>query len=121
VLIDPPYEQPGDYARVAEAMATVARRFPNGVVAAWYPIKHRAPVRTMHEAVRLAGIRDVVAAELWLREPTDPARLNGNGLLIRNPPFRWAEEWPPILHALLDRLGTREFGEGIAVERITDE
>ena len=121
VLIDPPYELPGDHARVVDALATVAKRFPAAIVAAWYPIKHRAPVRTLHEAVRLAGVQDVAAAELWLREPTDPARLNGNGLLIRNPPYRWDTEWPPILAALLERLGEREFGEGWSVERLTDE
>ena len=121
VLIDPPYEVPGEHARVAEAMAVVTRRFPTGIVAAWYPIKHRAPVRTLHEAVRLAGIKDVVCAELWLREPTDPGRLNGNGLLVRNPPFRWQTEWPDIMAALLGRLGDGEPGQGWAVERITDE
>ena len=106
---------------VAAALAAVARRFPAAIVAAWYPIKHRAPVRTLHEAVRLAGVRDVAAAELWLREPTDPARLNGNGLLIRNPPYQWEAEWPPMLAALLERLGERELGEGWSVERVTDE
>ena len=121
VLIDPPYEAPGEHARVAEAMETASGRFPNGIVAAWYPIKHRAPVRALHEAVRLAGVRDVVAAELWLREPTDPKRLNGNGLLVRHPPFRWAEEWPGLLAALLDRLGNREAGEGVTAARIIDE
>ena len=121
VLIDPPYEAPGEHARVAEAFATVARRFPAGIVAAWYPIKHRAPVRTLHEAIRLAGVRDVVAAELWLREPTDPARLNGNGLLVRNPPFQWQPEWPEMLAALLDRLGGDEPGQGWTVARVTEE
>jgi 23S rRNA (adenine2030-N6)-methyltransferase len=121
VLIDPPYEAPGEHGRVVDALATVARRFPAAVVAAWYPIKHRAPVRTLHEAVRLSGVRDVVAVELWLREPTDPARLNGNGLLVRNPPFHWEQEWPPLLAALLERLSERGFGEGYAVARLTDE
>ena len=121
VLIDPPYEMPGEHARVARAFGTVARRFPAAVVAAWYPIKHRAPVRTLHEAVRLEGVADVAAAELWLREPTDPARLNGNGLLVRHPPFRWEEEWPPVLAALLSRLGGGEDGEGWSVTRVTAE
>ncbi len=121
VLIDPPYEAPGEYGRVAAAMAAAARRFSAGVVVAWYPIKHRAPVRTLHEAVRLAGVRDVVAAELWLREPTDPARLNGNGLLVRNPPFRWHEEWPDLLAALLTRLGDGEPGQGWSAHRVTEE
>ncbi len=119
VLIDPPYEAPDEHARIAAALAAAAARFPAGVVAAWYPIKHRAPVRALHEAV--SGVRDVVAAELWLREPTDPARLNGNGLLVRNPPYRWEEEWPPLLAALLDRLGDREYGEGWSVTRLTNE
>ncbi len=121
VLIDPPYEVPDEHARVADALSVVARRFPNGIAAAWYPIKHRAPVRALHEAVRLGGVRDVVAAELWLRDPTDPSRLNGNGLLVRHPPYLWDTEWPPMLAALLERLGDREPGEGFAVERIADE
>ncbi|MEJ1976862.1 MAG: 23S rRNA (adenine(2030)-N(6))-methyltransferase RlmJ [Acetobacteraceae bacterium] len=121
VLIDPPYEQPGEYDRVVAALRTVAARFPAGVVAAWYPIKHRAPVRALHETVQLSGIKDVVAAELWLREPTDPTRLNGCGLLVRQPPFLWDQEWPPLLDALLARLGTREPGEGTALTRLTGE
>ena len=119
VLLDPPYEAPGEHARLAQAMAIAAARFPTGVVAGWYPIKHRAPVRALHDAV--AGVRDVVVAELWLREPTDPARLNGNGLLIRNPPYGWEEEWPPLLAALLNRLGDGEAGEGWSVRRLTEE
>lgn len=121
VLIDPPYEQPGEFDRVVAGLRTVQARFPTAVAAAWYPIKHRAPVRTFHEAVRFAGLPDVVAAELWLREPTDPARLNGCGLLVRNPPYRFEEEALPILQALLARLGASEPGEGVAVQRITAE
>ncbi len=112
VLIDPPYEAPASTRASPRPWPPWRARFPAGIVAAWYPIKHRAPVRALHEAVRLAGVRDVVAAELWLREPTDPARLNGNGLLVRHPPFRWAEEWPAMMAALLDRLGDGEPGQG---------
>jgi 23S rRNA (adenine2030-N6)-methyltransferase len=121
VLIDPPYEQGGEHDRLAAALRTVAARFPAGIVAGWYPIKHLAPVRALHETIRLAGLRDVVAAELWLREPTDPARLNGCGLLVRQPPWQWDVEWPGMLDALLARLGDREPGEGVRVVRLTDE
>jgi 23S rRNA (adenine2030-N6)-methyltransferase len=67
------------------------------------------------------GIRDIVAAEFLLREPLDAARLNGCGLLVVNPPFRFAAEAEPILSALLDRLGAREAGEGFSVVRLADE
>ena len=91
-----------------------------GVFAAWYPIKQRGPVRAVPRPIGLP-LRDVVAAELCLREPTDPARLNGCGLLVVNPPYRFEQEVPPILTALLQRLGEREAGEGASVRRIADE
>jgi len=121
VLIDPPYEAPDEYARVADGIGMAHTRFASGVIAAWYPIKHRAPVRALHAALRDRGIRDVVAAELWLRAPLDAARLNGCGLVVVNPPYRFAAEAPAILAALLARLGTGEAGAGVALERIADE
>ena len=89
--------------------------------AAWYPIKHRAPVRAFHTALAESGIRDIVAAEMWLREPLDAARLNGCGLVVINPPFGFEQAAPPILQALLDRLGSHEPGEGTAMMRLVDE
>ena len=79
VLIDPPYEQTDEFATLADGLRAGYRRFRTGIFAAWYPIKHRAPVRVFHQAIRDSSIRDVLAAELWLREPIDPARLNGSG------------------------------------------
>ncbi len=121
VLLDPPFEQPGEFARLAATLAGAHARFPGGVLAAWYPIKHRAPVRAFHAAIREAALRDVVAAELWLREPTDPARLNGSGLLVVNPPWRFEAEAAGLLAALLGRLGDGEPGQGSAVTRLADE
>ena len=62
-----------------------------------------------------------MTAELCLREPVDPARLNGCGMLVVNPPWRFEQEVPAILAALLDRLGDREPGEATAVRRLADE
>jgi 23S rRNA (adenine2030-N6)-methyltransferase len=121
LLIDPPYEAADEFSRVGTALATAAQRFPGGVLAAWYPVKHRAPVRAFHAAIRLSGMRDVVAAEFLLREPLDPARLNGCGLLVVNPPWRFEAESAPLLGALLGALGDGERGAGIAVERLVDE
>ena len=121
VLVDPPFEQDGEFARLATGIALVAHRFRAAVQACWYPIKHRAPVRDFHAALRGSGVRDLVAAELWLREPTDPQRLNGCGVLIANPPYRFEAEAGTILAALLDRLGGREPGEGWTMTRIAEE
>jgi 23S rRNA (adenine2030-N6)-methyltransferase len=61
----------------------------------------------------------VVTAELWLRPPLDPARLNGCGLAVVNPPFGFEAAAEPILAALADRLGGPEAGHAVA--RLADE
>lgn len=121
VLIDPPYEDPDEFTRLAAGLVTGHARVPTGVFAAWYPIKHRAPIRTFHAAMQASGVRDIVTAELLLREPLDPARLNGCGLLVVNPPYRFDTEAPPILEALLRGLGAKEAGTGSHVTRLVDE
>jgi len=121
ILIDPPYERGDEFSRLTEALHQAHRKFPSGVYAAWYPIKHRAPVRAFHQAVADAKIRDVVAGELLLREPVEPDRLNGCGLLVVNPPWKFDEEAGPILAALAARLTTREAGAGSQVTRIVAE
>lgn len=121
VLIDPPYESPEEFDRVTNGLAAAHARFPGGILAAWYPIKHRAPVRAFHAAVHETAIRDIVRAEFLLREPLDPARLNGCGLLVINPPWHFEAEIPPILSALLAAVGTGEPGATTSVERLADE
>jgi 23S rRNA (adenine2030-N6)-methyltransferase len=120
VLIDPPFEAEAEFARLADAVALLNHRFRAGILAAWYPVKHRAPVRDFHDAIRASGVRDVVAAEMWLREPTDPRRLNGSGLLVVNPPFGFEAAAADVLSALLPPLGP-EAGGGVAVTRIAPE
>ncbi len=126
VLLDPPFERDGEFDRLAATIAAISRRFRGAVQLAWYPIKHRAPVRAFHDALRASGVRDVIALELWLREPTDPTRLNGCGVVAVNPPWLppegdFAAGAGAILAALLARLGDGEPGQGFAVTRLADE
>ncbi len=120
-LIDPPYEAPDEFDRLAAGLRLAQTRFGTGVFAAWYPIKHRAPVRAFHAGLQASGLHDIVAAELWLRAPLDPARFNGCGMVVVNPPYRFAEEAPALLGAVLERLGEGDPGAGIAVERVAEE
>jgi 23S rRNA (adenine2030-N6)-methyltransferase len=121
VLIDPPYEDREESAALARGLSVGHARFATGVFAAWYPIKQRAPVRALLGGLQESGMRDVVTAEFCLREPVDAARLNGCGMLVVNPPYRFEQEVPAILESLLERLGDRAAGEGVAVRRIADE
>lgn len=121
ILVDPPFEAPDEFDRLARGLATGHARFPTGVFAAWYPIKCLAAVRGFHHAIQATGIRDIVTAELLLRDPLDPSRLNGCGLLVINPPFRFEAETLPLLQALRDRLCGTEPNAAATITRLADE
>ena len=121
VLIDPPYEAADELVRLADGLRTGVSRFRTGVFVAWYPIKHRAPVREFHTTMAASGLSDILAVEMHLREPLDAARLNGSGLLVVNPPFGFEAAAGPILAALVGRLGDDEPGQGFEIVRLADE
>ncbi len=121
VLFDPPFEQPGEWDRLLDALKAGGRRFGPAVYAAWYPIKGRAPSRAFHDGIRVAGLPDTIALELWLREPLDPARLNGCGLVIRNPPWPLEAAAPALLQMLCERLGAGDPASGQRLLRLTPE
>ncbi|MBB3174377.1 23S rRNA (adenine2030-N6)-methyltransferase [Endobacter medicaginis] len=124
-LIDPPFEQPDEFDRLVAAASVARRRFATGVLALWYPIKGRAPSRRLHDLLVQAapnglGLRDVVAAELLLREPVDPARLNGAGLVVIRPPYGFEAAAGEIL-AALHRALAGEPGAQARLVRLADE
>ncbi len=118
-LIDPPFEQEDEFARLEAAIALARRRFGTGTVAAWYPIKNRSASRSFLHRLSDAGLPDLVAAELLLRPPVDPSRLNGCGLLLASPPWGFEEAAAGILSAIDSALG---IGAGSSeVRRLTPE
>jgi 23S rRNA (adenine2030-N6)-methyltransferase len=110
-LIDPPYEETQqDFREVTAALVAATRRFPTGVLAAWYPIKDERTIEPWQSecsrALRatLAQPPAVLASELWLYPRDSRVALNGSGLLIVNPPWLTLERmqvWLPELQASL--------------------
>jgi 23S rRNA (adenine2030-N6)-methyltransferase len=110
-FIDPPYEETSrDFERVTGAVVEALRRFPTGVIAAWYPVKEERDIATWQAG--LARVLDgpahryeTLVAELWLYPRDSRVGLNGSGMLIVNPPYLLAERmrvWLPELQAQLD-------------------
>jgi 23S rRNA (adenine2030-N6)-methyltransferase len=108
VLIDPPFEDADEFARLTKALIAAHAKWPGGVYAAWYPIKPGGASDRMAEAVAAAGIARTLRIEM-LRGPLGPtangAPLNGCGLLILNPPYTLAEESSVIMPELVRILG----------------
>ena len=121
MLVDPPFEDPHEFAatrrRPRHRLAALPHRRVRRLVSD-QAARSGAPIP---DRTAQSGMRDIVTAELCLREPVDPARLNGCGMLVVNPPYRFEQEMPAILAALLDRLGDREPGEAATITRIADE
>jgi 23S rRNA (adenine2030-N6)-methyltransferase len=80
-----------------------------------------AAVRAFHADMRSAGIRNIVAVELDLKDSTNPDRLNGCGLLVINPPYGFERQAGSIAQAILEELGHNATGTGWAVIGLTDE
>ena len=103
---------PDEFARLAQGLPLGLHRFRTGVFAAWYPIKQRAPVRAFHHRpARERHARHRRRLNCGCASRLIPTRLNGCGLVVVNPPYRFEQEAPAILAALLDRLGNGEPGE----------
>jgi 23S rRNA (adenine2030-N6)-methyltransferase len=113
-LLDPPYEETRqDFTQVTAALEEGLRRFPTGVLAAWYPIKDERSVSAWHAACAQSLRAAVLVSELWLYPRDSRVALNGSGLLIVNPPWLTLERmqvWLPELQACLtpgDGAGSR--------------
>jgi len=106
VLVDPPFEAPCEFARLASGLANGIKRFGHGVFVLWYPIKDPDAVSRFKDMVRKSiGERDALNAELIVRDPADSTRLNGSGLVIVNPPFRFQDQFEPALSWAAQYLG----------------
>lgn len=105
VLIDPPFETPDERRTIVQALAMAHERWPTGIYALWYPIKANSEATLLHGELANTGIRRQTALELRLYGGDHPARLNGCGLAVVNPPFRFDAIALPILQALHRALG----------------
>jgi 23S rRNA (adenine2030-N6)-methyltransferase len=109
VLVDPPFEEDGEYERLVDGLARAYRRFPGGTYCLWYPLKKGAPIKEFHEALQATDIPKVLCAELAVRSDRETTGLTGSGLIIVNPPFTLKDELHQLLPALKDHLAQDRF------------
>lgn len=111
VLIDPPYEaQLDEFDTILDGLLDAHRRWPTGIYAIWYPIKLRQDVEIFYR--RLSGLpfANILLAELCLHQPNSALRLNGCGMAIINPPYRFDHGLAEVLPALAKALEQSRYG-----------
>ena len=104
VLVDPPFEEPGEFDRMADALTRAYHRWPGGIYALWYPVKNIGEVAAFRERLGQAGIPKILDVSFAIRQPSPEPRLDGCGMTIVNPPYALEGELKtvlPALHALL--------------------
>jgi 23S rRNA (adenine2030-N6)-methyltransferase len=100
VVVDPPYEQTDERARITATLAAAHRKWSHGVTVIWYPLKDRATHWRWKEQLRKLGIPKLLCVEHWLYDSDQPGIYNGAGLFIVNPPYAFTQALRPLLDAL---------------------
>jgi 23S rRNA (adenine2030-N6)-methyltransferase len=109
VLIDPPFEDADEFARLGQALPTAARKWASGVFMLWHPVKDRAGADAFAAALgrdlAASGITSILRLELAVGAVAARGPLARSGLIIANPPFSLEAEAQLILPGLSRRLG----------------
>ncbi|EGD60899.1 hypothetical protein Y88_3402 [Novosphingobium nitrogenifigens DSM 19370] len=100
VVVDPPYEQTDERARITTTLAAAHRKWAHGVTVIWYPLKDRATHSRWKEQLRKLRIPKFLNVEHWLYDADQPGIYNGAGLFIVNPPYAFTQALPPLLESL---------------------
>ncbi len=106
VLIDPPFEQPGEFTRLVQGLAAAYRKWATGTYLLWYPIKDVAEVGGFIRRLARLGIGKMLRLELMVDDIAKPERLGGCGLVVVNPPWTLHAEAHillPVLNQIMSR------------------
>lgn len=122
VLIDPPFEEAGEFETAVAGLIAAQRKFATSIYLLWYPVKARGAVELGSGEIINAGVTRLLRVELDIgRAPDTPENaLSATGLLVVNPPYGFAEEMERIVPYLRDVLGRGE-GASTRIERLAGE
>ena len=120
VVVDPPYEQTDERARITATLAAAHRKWAHGVTVIWYPLKDRATHQRWKDQLRRLGIPKFLSVEHWLYDADQPSIYNGAGLFIVNPPYAFTQALPPLLEALRAALAPEGHSGVITADWLND-
>lgn len=110
VLIDPPYENPDEFTRIAQTLPSAIKRWPTGTYAIWYPIKEKRLVDKFYRKLQETFDLPILALELTIY-PDLANHLNGSGMAIINPPYQFDTNIAQVMPWLWNALTINGQGE----------
>ena len=117
VLIDPPFEVPGESESILRALERALRKWPTGTYMVWRPIREpRADARILN-AVAALGAPNILRLELDIGPGPIGAQgqepLTRAGLLVVNPPHLLFDEARKLMPWLAQTLGRGREGKQV--------
>ena len=115
ILIDPPFEAPGEAGGGVHALERALRKWPTGAYVAWRPIRDARDDARFLNAVAALGAPNILRLELDIGPGPIGAHgqepLTRAGLLVVNPPHPLVGEARTLLPWLAQTLGRSEGGK----------
>jgi 23S rRNA (adenine2030-N6)-methyltransferase len=106
VLIDPPYEDKGDYRRVRDTLNDALTRFATGTYAVWYPVLQRMESRQFPDKLKQLKANGWLNVTLSICAPSpDGFGLHSSGMFVLNPPWTLAPLLQEVMPYLVSVLG----------------
>lgn len=121
VLVDPPFEERGEFNRLLDGLVAAHRRWPGGIYALWYPIKERQAVVGFRKDLRSLGVPKILDIALELRPAAHEPRLDGCGVIVVNPPYSLLDEMNLLLPPLLELFRDPDPGAHLRLEWLAPE
>lgn len=114
ILIDPSYEIKHDYVEVVKAVKFIKSRFPQAIVAIWYPVLARLndhSKKLAHDLSRLD--MPLTKAEIRVCKQEEDFGMCGSGMLIVNPPYSMDESLEKVVMQIAKTLTANLPKEGV--------
>lgn len=119
-LIDPSYEDKGDYERVILALKDSLARFATGTYALWYPQLTRREAHELPQRLKRLPAKSWLHVALRVREPAaDGFGMHGSGMFVINPPWTLHATLAEVMPYLTEVLAV-DSGAGFTLEQSED-
>jgi|UniRef100_UPI00404A0CF0 23S rRNA (adenine2030-N6)-methyltransferase len=112
VLIDPPFEAEHEFADIVRAVQEGLARSPDAVIAIWYPMTKRARVDAFADQLCRLKLPPTAVAELMVAGEESTLKMQGCGMVLINPPWRFETEAEPAMKVLGQLLAQESGASG---------
>lgn len=104
VLIDPPFEQEGEFQRFELGLKEAHRRWATGIYLFWYPIKDPREAEAFARRLAKIGIGKILRFELSVAPVRVDQGLSACGMIAVNPPWPLESQMQVLLPVLTSTL-----------------